>query len=427
VCVIFNLDGILVKMVNLYLLVFVSSATGTMLLIGFVCIMMLLMFRMGMMFSKRTSFKDGIKDIELDKLLHREPIQISDSNIFQQISGKRILVTGAAGSIGSEITRQLSKYHPSMVILCDQGESSLYEIQMEMQEQFRDVSIKTHIASVRNIRRMRMLFEMYRPEIVFHAAAYKHVPMMEHDPSEAVLTNVLGTVHVADLSVHYGVEKFVMISTDKAVNPTSVMGASKRIAEMYVQSMNGSDSADATKFMITRFGNVMDSSGSVIPRFRRQIMSGGPVTVTHPEIKRFFMTIPEAVQLVLEAASIGKGGEVFVFDMGEPVRISDLAKKMIGLAGLKEGKDIHIVYIGLRPGEKLFEELLTQKERLRPTHHHKIKIAVSTDEDLELLPMQIKELISIAHRNDKQKLLGKIKDMVPEFLDITTELNDPQR
>lgn len=355
-----------------------------------------------------------INEIQIDDLLHRQPIQISDSNIFEQVSGKRILITGAAGSIGSEIARQLAKYHPSMVILCDQGESSLYDVQLDMEEQYRDVSIVTHLVSIRNVRRLRRIFDLYRPEWVFHAAAYKHVPMMEHDPAEAILTNVLGTVHVADLAVYYKVDKFVMISTDKAVNPTSIMGASKRIAEIYVQSLNNQQSG-VTKFMTTRFGNVMDSNGSVIPRFRKQIKSGGPVTVTHPEITRYFMTIPEAVQLVLEAASIGRGGEVFVFDMGEPVKISDLAKNMIRLAGLTVDKDIKIVYTGLRPGEKLFEELLTNKEKMRPTHHEKIRIAGVTHYEFEWVKRSIDLLSKSETLDDRNKLLSAIKSIVPEF------------
>lgn len=355
-----------------------------------------------------------LNEIEIDDLLHRDPIQISDSNIFEQVSGKRILITGAAGSIGSEIARQLARYHPSMVILCDQGESALYDIQLDMEDQFRDVSIKTHLVSIRNVRRLRKVFDTYRPQWVFHAAAYKHVPMMEHDPAEAILTNVLGSMHVADLSVRFGVDKFVMISTDKAVNPSSIMGASKRIAEIYVQSLNNQQ-AGSTQFMTTRFGNVMDSNGSVIPRFRKQIKAGGPVTVTHPEITRYFMTIPEAVQLVLEAASIGKGGEVFVFDMGEPVKISDLAKNMIRLAGLTVDKDIRIIYTGLRPGEKLYEELLNDKEKMRPTHHEKIRIAGVNHYELEWIKKNVDELLHPSILDDKTRLLLKIKEIVPEF------------
>ena len=356
----------------------------------------------------------AVNDIEIDQLLHRQPIQINDSNIFEQVSGKRILITGAAGSIGSEIARQLSKYHPGMVILCDQAESALYDIHLDMQERFHDVTIRTHLVSIRNVKRLRRVFAMYRPQFVFHAAAYKHVPMMENDPGEAILTNVLGTMHVADLSVHYGVDKFVMISTDKAVNPTGIMGASKRIAEIYVQSLNNQQSG-STRFMTTRFGNVMDSNGSVIPRFRKQIKAGGPVTVTHPEITRYFMTIPEAVQLVLEAASIGKGGEVFVFDMGEPVRISDLAKNMIRLAGLKVDKDIKIVYTGLRPGEKLYEELLNNREQLQATNHNKIKIASGFECDVVKLKFNIQHLANIDHYTDREELIARIRNIIPEF------------
>lgn len=397
-----------------------ESIEGLILLVLIVGIMML-MFMLGVKFSRRRIKKPETREIEIDKLLHREPIQISDSNIFQQVSGKRILITGAAGSIGSEIARQLSKYHPSIVVLCDQGESGLYEIQMEMEEQFREVTIKTHVVSIRNMRRLRTIFELYRPQFVFHAAAYKHVPMMENDPAEAILTNVLGTVHVADLSVQNGVEKFVMISTDKAVNPASIMGASKRIAEMYVQSLHGCGEGEGTRFMITRFGNVMDSSGSVIPRFRKQIMQGGPVTVTHPEIKRFFMTIPEAVQLVLEAASMGKGGEIFVFDMGEPVKISDLAKNMIKLAGLLPEKDIKIVYTGLRPGEKLYEELWNRNESLKSTHHEKIKIAEANGFDYANAKENILALLKMPLAAHRAELVKRLKQIVPEFIDAEYE------
>jgi FlaA1/EpsC-like NDP-sugar epimerase len=376
-----------------------------------------------------------IQELRIEDLLQREPIVINNCNISEELSGKRILITGAAGSIGSEIVRQVLSYDPEMVILCDQAESPLHEMQLEVEEKFPGKNIKVFIGNIRDRNRMQIPFRDYRPHIVFHAAAYKHVPMMERHPSEAILTNVMGTKIVADLSVIYNVHKFVMISTDKAVNPTNVMGTSKRIAEMYVQSLssvadnlvdktimglingdtrNGVNSPCKTKFITTRFGNVLGSNGSVIPRFRQQIQSGGPVTVTHPEITRFFMTIPEAVQLVLEAATMGKGAEIFVFDMGKPVKIVDLALKMIRLAGLTPDEDIKIVYSGLRPGEKLYEELLNKEEKTLPTHHEKIKIA-------KIIPCShkvvrdIEELISISRLEDNYKLVLKMKELVPEF------------
>ncbi len=380
-----------------------------------------------------------IQDLKIEDLLQRDPIVLSNKNITHELKGKRVLITGAAGSIGSEIVRQVLHYQPSMVILCDQAESSLHEIQLEMEEKFPKANIKTFISSIRDLNRLQLPFRDYQPQIVFHAAAYKHVPMMENHPVEAILTNVLGTKNVADLSVLYNVEKFVMISTDKAVNPTNVMGASKRIAEMYVQSLNNApelmltDSlldiikpennymlnnlrSNNTRFITTRFGNVLDSNGSVIPRFRGQIQKGGPVTVTHPEITRYFMTIPEAVQLVLEAGCMGKGGEIFVFDMGSPVKIIDLANKMIQLAGMTPGKDIDIVFTGLRPGEKLYEELLNEKETTIPTHHEKIKIAQVMECSFKKINNGIEDLSILTEQDDSYMLVTKMKDMVPEFV-----------
>jgi FlaA1/EpsC-like NDP-sugar epimerase len=374
-----------------------------------------------------------IQELRIEDLLQREPIIINNEKISSELSGKRILITGAAGSIGSEIVRQVLSFNPEMVVLCDQAESPLHEIQLEMEEKFQGSDIKVFIGNIRDRNRMQIPFREYRPHFVFHAAAYKHVPMMERHPSEAVLTNVMGTKIIADLSVLYNVHKFVMISTDKAVNPTNVMGTSKRIAEMYVQSLstvadnlvdqtimglingdkNGA-SGTKTKFITTRFGNVLGSNGSVIPRFRQQIQHGGPVTVTHPEITRYFMTIPEAVQLVMEAAIMGKGAEIFVFDMGKPVKIVDLALKMIRLAGLTPDEDIKIVYSGLRPGEKLYEELLNEKEKTLPTHHEKIKIA-------KIIPCShkvvrdIEELISMGRLEDNYGIVKKMKELVPEF------------
>ena len=380
--------------------------------------------------SGKLSLKQ-LQELKIENLLQREPIVINNSLISGEIYGKRILITGAAGSIGSEIVRQVLTYEPEMVILCDQAESALYEIQLEMEEKFPHANIKIFIGNIRNYKRMQIIFNECRPQIIFHAAAYKHVPMMESHPSEAIFTNVMGSKIISDLAILYKAEKFVMISTDKAVNPTNVMGASKRIAEIYVQSRNSSpdnsgelsntdgngyvETIGKTKFITTRFGNVLGSNGSVIPRFREQILKGGPITVTDKEITRYFMTIPEAVQLVLEAGTMGKGGEIFIFDMGKPVKINDVAINMIKLAGLVPGKDINIVYTGLRPGEKLYEELLNEKEKTIPTHHEKIKIAkVRTCSHSQILA-DIQELITICEQDEQSLLVKKMKDIVPEF------------
>jgi FlaA1/EpsC-like NDP-sugar epimerase len=381
----------------------------------------------------RLSLKQ-IKDLNIEDLLQREPIIINNNSISNELSGKRILITGAAGSIGSEVVRQVLKYDPEMVILCDQAESFLHDMQLEVEEKFPQATCKIFIGNIQNFKRMQVLFREYKPQYVFHAAAYKHVPMMENNPSEAVLTNVMGTKNIADLSVLFEAEKFVMISTDKAVNPTNVMGTSKRIAEMYIQSLNSGDngffdfiSADdnklptaisntKTRFITTRFGNVLDSNGSVIPRFRSQIQKGGPITVTDPEITRYFMTIPEAVQLVLEAGTMGNGGEIYVFDMGKPVKIAQLAKQMITLAGLIPDEDIKIIYTGLRPGEKLYEELLNEKEKTMPTHHEKIKIAKVVTYPYEKVLHDVEELIFLSSHDDHFMLVKKMKDIVPEFI-----------
>ena len=362
-----------------------------------------------------------IKDLKIEDLLQRKPIKIDNSRISEDLRGKRVLVTGAAGSIGSEIVHQVLSYQPAMVILCDQAESPLHEMKLEVEEKFPKVPTTIFIADIRNLQRMHKLFSDYRPEVVFHAAAYKHVPMMEENPSEAVLANVLGTKHVADLSVAFGTEKFVMVSTDKAVNPSNVMGTTKRIAEIYIQALkdnpvNNRPGVQPTRFVTTRFGNVLGSNGSVIPRFRAQIQKGGPITVTHPEITRYFMTIPEAVQLVLEAGTMGTGGEIFIFDMGEPVKITDLALKMIKLAGLQPEKDIKIVYTGLRPGEKLYEELLNAGERTMPTHHPKIKIAQVITYPYEAVATDIEELIQLNKNQDDEAIVNKMKEIVPEFI-----------
>jgi FlaA1/EpsC-like NDP-sugar epimerase len=299
-----------------------------------------------------------------------------------------------------------------LIIMCDQSETGLHHLSLEIEETHANAKFHAFIGDVRDEHRMQFLFDLFKPHYVYHAAAYKHVPMMEDNPAEAIKTNVLGTKTVADMSIKHGVKKFVMISTDKAVNPTNIMGASKRIAEMYVQSLN---KIDGTKFITTRFGNVLGSNGSVIPRFKEQIEKGGPVTVTHPEITRYFMTIPEACRLVLEAGSMGKGGEIFVFDMGDSVKIVDLAKKMIRLAGLVPEDDIKITYSGLRPGEKLYEELLNDNENTLPTHHQQIMIGKVRVYDLQEICQQIKKLLEMAVINDNRKVVLQMKTMVPEF------------
>lgn len=362
-----------------------------------------------------------IKDLKIEDLLQRKPITIDTTRISEDLQGKRVLITGAAGSIGSEIVQQVLGYKPAMVILCDQAESPLHEIKLDVEERFPDIVTKIFIGDIRNFRRMRKLFAECLPEIVFHAAAYKHVPMMEENPSEAVLVNVMGTKNMADLAVEFGTGKFVMVSTDKAVNPSNIMGTTKRIAEIYIQSLkdsplNNANGALKTRFITTRFGNVLGSNGSVIPRFRAQIQKGGPITVTHPDITRYFMTIPEAVQLVLEAGTMGTGGEIFIFDMGEPVKITDLALKMIKLAGLQPERDIKIIYTGLRPGEKLYEELLNVGEHTMHTHHPKIKIAKVITYPYQEVVGSIEELLDINELEDDVALVNKMKDIVPEFI-----------
>jgi FlaA1/EpsC-like NDP-sugar epimerase len=366
-----------------------------------------------------------LQTLKIENLLEREPIKINNEEIGHQLKNKRILVTGAAGSIGSEIVRQLLKFEPQTIVLCDQAETPLHHLELELQDMHSKVNCVSFLGDVRNRDRMNDLFAQYEPHYVYHAAAYKHVPMMELCPQEAILTNVMGTRIIADLSVQYKVRRFVMVSTDKAVNPTNVMGASKRLAESYVQylhrtfhdisQVNNQDSP--TKFITTRFGNVLGSNGSVIIRFKEQIEKGGPVTVTHPNITRFFMTIPEACQLVLEAGSMGKGGEIFVFDMGKPVSIADLAKKMIRLYGYLPGVDIDIKFTGLRPGEKLYEELLMDSENTTATYHEKIMIARIRNMQNEQLPEDLNLLFELArHRDATMELVTQMKKMVPEFL-----------
>ena len=358
------------------------------------------------------SFKQ-IKKINVEELLGRDTIKLDEKNIKQQIAGKIILITGAAGSIGSELVRQISKYQPKKMILVDQAESPLYELELEIKEKFNAPNFEVVVGDVRNKERMENVFRTFHPDLVYHAAAYKHVPMMENNPSEAILTNVLGTKILADLAVEFKATQFVMVSTDKAVNPTNVMGASKRIAEIYVQSLN---TISNVKFVTTRFGNVLGSNGSVIPLFKKQIDTGGPVTLTHPEITRYFMTIPEACQLVLEAGTMGKGGEIFIFDMGKSVKIIDLAKKMITLSGLQLGKDIQIVFTGLRPGEKLYEELLNDKENTLPTHHPQIMIAKVAEYNFEIISKKIETLIHLFAQQNNIEIVTKMKEIVPEFI-----------
>jgi len=358
------------------------------------------------------SFKQ-IKKINIEDLLEREEIKLDIHKIKSELTGKIIMVTGAAGSIGSEIARQVAKFYPEKLILVDQSETGLHYLELEFNEHFPDIEAIFRIADICNHARMELIFQQFKPDIVYHAAAYKHVPVMENNPSEAIINNVEGTKTIADLSIISGVKKFIMISTDKAVNPTSVMGASKRIAEIYTQSMNVKN---VTRFVTTRFGNVLGSNGSVIPLFHSQIEKGGPVTVTHPDITRYFMTIPEACQLVLEAGSMGKGGEIFIFDMGQSVKIVDLAKKMIRLSGLTLGKDIQIKFTGLRPGEKLYEELLNKEENTVPTHHSQILIARVKEYDPETVSTDIRELITIASEGSNKDIVQKMKNIVPEFI-----------
>ncbi len=365
-----------------------------------------------------------LQNINIEDLLEREVIKIHNEAIYSELKGKKILVTGAAGSIGSELVRQLLNYRPSLLIMCDKAETPMHEFMLEIQEKFNNPAVKAYMGDICDKNRMEHLFEIYNPQIVFHAAAYKHVPLMEDNPSIAVLNNVGGTKTLAELAVANNVEKFVMVSTDKAVNPTNVMGASKRIAEIFTQSFfkqlstANENNADAkiTKFVTTRFGNVLGSNGSVIPRFQKQLEKGGPITVTHPDITRYFMTIPEACLLVIEAGVMGQGGEIFVFDMGKPIKIADLARKVIKLSGKEPDRDIQIVYTGLRPGEKLYEELLSSAENSRPTYHEKILIADVRQYDFSVVEKKVNKLISSASRHYTLETVSLMKDLVPEFV-----------
>ena len=358
-----------------------------------------------------------IKEVQIEDLLGRDPIVLNNPLVNQHISGTCVLITGACGSIGSEIVRQVASYRASKIVLFDQAETPMHDIALEMRKDYPDADIELFMGDVRNRERVEEAFEKFRPQYVFHAAAYKHVPMMEINPTEAILANVMGTRNVADLALKYDVYKFVMISTDKAVNPTNVMGCTKRLAEIYCQSLffDAQRSGKKTKFITTRFGNVLGSNGSVIPLFRRQIAAGGPVTVTHKDIIRYFMTIPEACSLVLEAGCMGHGGEIYIFDMGEPVKIYDMARRMISLAGLKPDIDIKIVEIGLRPGEKLYEELLNDKEKTTATVNRKIMIAKVRTYDYQDVCNNIDKIITLASKGDVHGMIYAMKEFVPEY------------
>jgi len=372
-----------------------------------------------------------LREVKIEELLGRPPINLYNQHVIDHLRDKKILITGAAGSIGSELARQLSAVYPALLIVCDQTESGLYQLEYELQQKYKlGSALRVYLGDVKDETSMNYLFEKYQPQVVFHAAAYKHVPMMENHPAEAIRNNVLGTKMLADLSEIHGVERFLFVSTDKAINPTNVMGASKRIAEIYCQALQTREAIPVwdrriiqmvgkpkrTKFITTRFGNVLGSNGSVIPRFKEQIANGGPVTVTHPDIIRYFMTIPEACSLVLEAMTIGSGGEVFLFDMGEPVKILDLAKKMIQLTGLVPGKDIELKFTGLRPGEKLFEELLNKEEEVIPTHNKKILIAKVVEYNFEQVVKNIDHLINLAVKNEDEEVVKQMKRIVPEYI-----------
>lgn len=361
-----------------------------------------------------------LKDIKIDDLLGRKPIKLANKNIQEQFSDKIILISGAAGSIGSEIARQVVKYNPRKVILLDQAESSLYDLNQELISNNELINWEVGIGDITRKERMKKLFEFFKPDIVFHAAAYKHVPLMELNPAESIRTNVQGTKILADLSIDFNIQKFILISTDKAVNPTNVMGASKRIAEMYCQSLTDIGN---TKFITTRFGNVLGSNGSVIPLFKKQLENGGPLTVTHQNVTRYFMTIPEACQLVIEASSMGNGGEIYVFDMGKSIKIIDLAEKMIQLAGLEKNNDIEIKITGLRPGEKMYEELLSNEENTIPTHHPKIMIGKVKIKDHDVINKLVSDLIVFVESQKNEDIVKQMKFIVPEFVSNNSEFS----
>jgi FlaA1/EpsC-like NDP-sugar epimerase len=366
-----------------------------------------------------------IKTLEIQDLLQRKPIVLDNNAISKQLCNKTVLITGAAGSIGSEIVKQVIGFNPKRIILLDQAETPLHHLTLEVGTYFSKDKVCSIIADVRERDCIKDIFKTYQPNVVFHAAAYKHVPLMEDNPSQAIFVNVQGTKNIADLSYQHNIESFVMVSTDKAVNPSNVMGASKRIAEKYVQALHQNaqepNSGCSTRFITTRFGNVLGSNGSVVPLFTKQIAKGGPITITHPEIIRYFMTIPEACQLVLEASIMGKGGEIFIFDMGKPVKIIDLATKMIRLAGFTPNKEIKIEVVGLRPGEKLFEELLNNTAKTLPTHHEKITISQEEKENAESVLALVNQLIKISKGFSKTEIVSKMKEIVPEFKSMNSE------
>ena len=368
--------------------------------------------------------KAQIKDVQIEDLLPRDPINVNMMQIADNLEGKRVMVTGAAGSIGSEIVRQVASFNPYSIILIDQAETPLHDMRLELQEKWRDLRTEIIVADISNAPRMEKVFNKTRPHYIFHAAAYKHVPMIEDNVSESVQTNILGAKIIADLAVKYKAQKFVMVSTDKAVNPSNVMGCSKRICEIYVQSLAKhleKSGLHKTQFITTRFGNVLGSNGSVIPLFREQIRKGGPVTVTHPEIIRYFMTISEACQLVLEAGSMGENGEIYIFDMGKPVKILDLAKRMIRLSG---NNNVKIEFTGLRHGEKLYEELLNMKEITKPTHHEKIMIANVREYEYSEVAQQIDNLIKVSYEFDEMSIVKMMKEIVPEFRSINSPFEE---
>lgn len=373
--------------------------------------------------NKKEDISKQIMPIQIEDLLEREEIKIDNDLIKKDISGKTVMVTGGAGSIGSEIVKQLAEFSPELIVILDQAESSLHELELYLIQNYPNLNFIIELADISNMYRLELMFKKYSFHIVYHAAAYKHVPLIERNPHEAIYVNILGTVNLSILSLNYEIEKFVMVSTDKAVNPTNVMGASKRAAEMYVQSLQN-EKGVYTRFITTRFGNVLGSSGSVIPHFRKQIEQGGPVTVTHKDIIRYFMTIPEACQLVLQAGTMGRGGEIFVFDMGKPIKILDLAEKMIRLSGLEPYQDIDIKITGLRPGEKLYEELLNDAATTLPTHHPKIMISKIPASNFIEIKSKVKNIIKMATKHEDRKVVKLLKDLVPEFKSENSTFKD---